>query len=449
MTINCGIINKIPGKYFEKRLLSEILEIKSHFANDHDVIWWKSTQWKYFVEHSTDKDKNGKLTEQEVRGKYKEYANLTFKALDGDKNGLVTCSELASPSISMNFFQEVLDIALSSFPVESYLQAGRDELDKNKDGYIAISELEALKEILRKEGELPKWMTDAQLEPIRTIFHYLDHDNDAKISTNDIKSYAKSLVLLMFKFFDQNDDGHISLDDLSINVKFNEAYAILEKVLEPLKQGDIIVDMNLYLIPLRLDKNNDGVVNAVDIYLMKASDFDLGGFFDDVIPKLTRLDKKLDQNQDGKLDLKEIKHFLATVWNILDHNDDLSLSMDDMFNFLKSRYDLNSKQITQIQDYIEKSKVHLKEQIRKLAIYLIGQNDRNSDGAINVQELVDLRVPCVDVCFEAQGFSELPEELKPSRLFEDRNSPSKNGLGKRSVNLLGSIVDDDKLWTGN
>ena len=85
-----------------------------------------------------------------------------------------------------------------------------------------------------------------------------------------------------------------------------------------------------------------------------------------------------------------------------------------------------------------------------MAVYLIQQNDKNDDDAMNIQELVDVRVPCFSHrrgCFTPGEFPNPPRTL--NNFFEDIYSPWNSGFEARSLSFLESIVNDADLWTGN
>jgi Ca2+-binding EF-hand superfamily protein len=87
-------------------------------------------------------------------------------------------------------------------------------LDKSKDGYICVHEIEGLMNELKGEftsiiGHDPNW---------KTIIDSLDTNNDGKLDFNEFISAATNRVILLneenlikaFSILDTNDDGRVS-----------------------------------------------------------------------------------------------------------------------------------------------------------------------------------------------------------------------------------------------
>jgi Ca2+-binding EF-hand superfamily protein len=91
-------------------------------------------------------------------------------------------------------------------------------LDKSKDGYICVHEIEGLMNELKGEftsiiGHDPNW---------KTIIDSLDTNNDGKLDFNEFISAATNRVILLneenlikaFSILDTNDDGRVSAKEL-------------------------------------------------------------------------------------------------------------------------------------------------------------------------------------------------------------------------------------------
>ena len=92
------------------------------------------------------------------------------------------------------------------------------KLDKSKDGYICVHEIEGLMNELKGEftsiiGHDPNW---------KTIIDSLDTNNDGKLDFNEFISAATNRVILLneenlikaFSILDTNDDGRVSAKEL-------------------------------------------------------------------------------------------------------------------------------------------------------------------------------------------------------------------------------------------
>ena len=92
------------------------------------------------------------------------------------------------------------------------------KLDKSKDGYICVHEIEGLMNELKGEftsiiGHDPNW---------KTIIDSLDTNNDGKLDFNEFISAATNRVILLneenlikaFSILDTNDDGRVSAQEL-------------------------------------------------------------------------------------------------------------------------------------------------------------------------------------------------------------------------------------------
>ena len=91
-------------------------------------------------------------------------------------------------------------------------------MDKSKDGYICVHEIEVLMNELKGEftsiiGHDPNW---------KTIIDSLDTNNDGKLDFNEFISAATNRVILLneenlikaFSILDTNDDGRVSAKEL-------------------------------------------------------------------------------------------------------------------------------------------------------------------------------------------------------------------------------------------
>ena len=276
---------------------SGLNKFRNSFRNIHEVV----SAFKRF-----DANCDGSLCQQELVSGMKSFnvgfssceLKAIFAVADVNQDGEINFTEFVSalfPVASDGLAK--LRKALTSI---SNVKTAFKKLDANNDGEISFDELRAgMKSIVNlSEGEM------------RSVFSVMDVDNDSNISFSEfartiiasadekISQLKKNLgtsssVQAAFKKFDVNNDGQISLQELSSGLK---------------SQGMKFADNDLQTIFAIADIDGDGEISLPEFekLLGTAPSF---GRVEDVRAAFYRFDI----NNDGSIDKKELKQMLVAT----------------------------------------------------------------------------------------------------------------------------------------
>ena len=200
---------------FNDTLLGELMD--SPYVNYH------GKNWRYSFSEDMDTDKNGILSEEEIIQKFKSGMELVFRILDTNNDGVVNKEELSSPSLDINNVNELVGIYFDMSPDRYYwtyydlMQMRR--VDNDNDAFLTIDEI---------KDDAIEVNTVMQKKIITDLFKYFDDNKDDKLSLDDFKPKLRHVTSMVFKLFDQNNDGFISMDDLDIKIQWDDITSILD-----------------------------------------------------------------------------------------------------------------------------------------------------------------------------------------------------------------------------
>jgi len=426
---------------YNDTLLENVLD--SPYVSAHNK------NWRYSFSDNMDTDNNGVLSEEEIEQKLKRTMELVFKMLDKDNNGLINKVEVSSFAVDTDEVYELASNVLDFYPDRYYwvYYSFWRRTDQNKDGFLTLDEIE---EPLQINNEV-------QRQIIKELFNYFDNDKDNKLSLDDFKPHLKHLISMVFKIFDQNNDDFISIDDLDdvINIQWNDITSILDLLKqEYMKNGQI--DMNYLLVPFNLDLNEDGIMNTLDLYL--GTSWSYGGP-DSSILLISKVIRAIDQDQDGVYTFDELKQFVAAVWNTLDADNDMSITMEDGYALLQDKFNVDVSKITAAKGYATYVTTYLKREFLKLVDFLIDTIDRDEDTEVSLEELYQMPEPCFyswrdETCFQAGSFPELDRNVYEN-FFPDINRrypiyiniPQYRQWDVRIMAFVHATLDSPKFYT--
>jgi len=418
------------------------------------------TLWNQYVPDDTDQDQDGELSEREVEMKYHEYMDVVFVILDKDKNGAITREEIRGLQLDKTNLKDIWDLATVSYPLKYFYQIG----DVNENRFIDREDFYLLARTYIQGGEGrytgrrvrcgPRWNyreggygpmpeldteeNEACVEEGNDIWDrygkYIliaDENRDGQVSHEEIRDKAASYIDTLFNLVDFNEDGKIRIIDFD-SPKIARA-AIMKVVTEAFNAIDLDGDESINLgtdIPggRGADLNEDGILNLKDAYLHIDSPYsELGGYL------LARLSRNIDKNQDGQVELGELLNFVNNLFSIVDQNDDGYVGTDDVFKIFRDEAVVPEDQVGAMEAYLKKLPTFTSETFKKIADQVLKELDENRNQQISREELYGARVDF----FRGRGFYRFRLGGLPTMPMLSRKADDINPLA-----ILAGILDD-------
>jgi Ca2+-binding EF-hand superfamily protein len=390
-----------------------------------------------------DKDQNGEISEKELEDVFMRYMDILFKIFDTNGDGLISQDEIRSPNIDLKDITKILDEAAKWAPVKQMIF----QLDFNRDGFISEEDFNQGQSELRPDFNSGPYRRrrSQNLWPLyKESVLIADKNKDNKVSFEEQMNFMRSMLETIFNLLDQNDDGGISLDDITLNIGLAELTPFTMDIIDAWDDSGITeYNMTIFGKYFDIDLNDDGIVNLKDWYAFAATGYiryDTMGFYN-----LAQLSRTLDKNQDGVIKLVEIQEFFTTFINIIDTDSDVFLTLEDGYNMLlKSGVPAN--QVEVLRNYIQVIINFLKSSFQTLADELLKEIDTNGDGSLGVEELYKLRPPCM-----FDGRSRIRTECKDFVDFKMPRFPTPPEELRRfradPLAIIASILDDPHFYT--
>merc|ERR1719186_1629489 len=223
-----------------------------------------------------------------------------------------------------------------------------------------------------------------------------DANGDGKLTLEELATKGKELVKKILEFLDENQDGKISLEDIILHLEIGPIQNLVLELFDDVTAGggefDLYFmkvagqDMTKYWFPYEYDDNRDAKLNAADIF----SFLDSGTKATFLLPMLS---KKLDKNQDGKIQREELRQFVDDLFNQLDMDKDGVLTLEDVYS-IGQENGMDCFQVGALRTYIEIFLDTVNTEIRDFFIYIFHQFDIDGNGQISPEELEQMHVPC-------------------------------------------------------
>ena len=228
-------------------------------------------------------------------------------------------------------------------------------------------------------------------EDFGRFLHIADNNGDGKFSLNDVANKGKELITNILNFFDGNHDRKISLEDFtSPRFSINSIHGLMTELFNGVTAGQGEIDLynvkiagqdmsNIWGSGLKtIDRNNDKKINANDFF---------GRHTSCLLPMLS---KKLDQNQDGKIQREELKQFTDDIFKYADIDMNGVLTLQDVYSLLQE----NGFEVGALKSYIKILLDMIDKETRDFMSYIFRQFDINGNGQISPKELENIQVPC-------------------------------------------------------
>ncbi len=259
---------------------------------------------------AADKDKDGKVTFEEMKAVRPNMPEERFKALDRNKDGVLTKADFPDE------------------PGEFVDQAIRKG-DQNGDGAVTAEEFKAAfpkapperfaKMDRNKDGVLSKAdVADGTRPPLAKLVEEADANGDGKVTFEEMQKVAPNMTKERFGQLDKNKDGVLTKEDRPAAQASAGPIRPFTEVLQEAdkdKDGKVTFDELKAVAPqltkerfARFDKNGDGAISSADGPIPDgASSTVLAG------PSVRQKLMAADADNDGKVTFEEAKKLFPNL----------------------------------------------------------------------------------------------------------------------------------------
>ena len=389
----------------------------AQYTNYSEQAQYESGNWRAVFSNDMDTNGDGVLSEQEVRNKILSGMALVYNILSpGFNHELNIKIDIQDVFVEKDDLLEFANFFLDIIPERYFIYDYGYYFDEELDGLISIIDIiSTLNYMLGSESEE---LNDEAVDVIQDVFSYLDSNNDGKLSINDLKPKLNDFAQVLFNFVDQQNDGRVYLREI-ITGLFKFEYEDMVYVSNIIRLiGDI--DLNHFLVPFGFDLNEDKVVNYFDFYFIARG----AHLIEPGLNLYITLEvlKLIDQDENGVYTSDEIQNFIHTLWNLLDSNKDNAVSLEDVYYFLKTLYNVNDAKMMILEDYANKIKSYVLEELQRFATYAFGKMNQNQDDYITLEEFYQMPKLCLktfsnDSCFQSNDVPTVPMTLVHNYFF--------------------------------
>lgn len=287
--------------------------------------------------HRADKDRDGRVTLEEIQAIAPQFSAERFKQMDKDGDGALTHGEAPGRPTQRPSAEMMGAVGLFS------------RGDKDGDGRLSYAELTAIAPNFSKERfdqfdadkdgvltrkEIPPAAAGAPRTPAQ-LFKQADTDKDGRVSFGDLSAVAPNLTRDRFDQLDRNKDGVLTEDERPMQQIGNESQpvAVLARKADADSDGKVTFEELSRVAPNltrerfeELDKNRDGVLSEADRG-QSEKDARQGA------SQAARKALESDSDGDGKVTFEELNAakpgYPRETFDRLDRNKDGVLSAED------------------------------------------------------------------------------------------------------------------------